>query len=134
MQFRGDIRRGLEKRFVRFIGAGEVDGLPAGGYRYKVAVLGREGQLGIVWYYYLIASPEGEQLLATFTMAEDHVQLFGDQDLEMIGSLEWHKKQRSSRGTDGPGLASSPAFARWQAQRTRKPGRAGRIRADDPDG
>lgn len=93
VQFRGDIRRGLEKRFVRFIGAGEVDGLPAGGYRYKVAVLGREGQLGIVWYYYLIASPEGEQLLATFTMAEDHVQIFGDQDLEMIGSLEWHKKK-----------------------------------------
>jgi hypothetical protein len=91
-QFRGDIRRGLNKRFVRFIGAGEVDGRPAGGFRYKVAVEGREGQLGIVWYYYLLASPEGEQLLATFTMAEDHVQIFGDQDLEMIGSLEWHKR------------------------------------------
>jgi hypothetical protein len=92
VQFRSDIRRGLSKRFVKFIGAGEVDGRPAGGFRYKVAVSGREGQLGIVWYYYLLASPEGEQLLATFTMAEDHVQLFGDQDLEMIGNLEWHKK------------------------------------------
>ena len=91
-QFRDDIRRGLQKRFVRFLGAGEVDGHPAGGFRYKVGVQGREGQLGIVWYYYLVASPEGEQLLATFTLAEDHVKAFGDQDLEMIGSLQWHKK------------------------------------------
>ena len=74
------------------MGAGEVDGNPAGGFRYKVGVQGREGQLGIVWYYYLVASPEGEQLLATFTLAEDHVKVFGDQDLAMIGSLEWHKK------------------------------------------
>jgi hypothetical protein len=93
-QFREDIRRGLKKRFVQFLGAGEVDGNPAGGYRYKVGVQGREGQLGIVWYYYLVASPEGEQLLATFTLAEDHVKVFGEQDLEMIGSLQWHKKSR----------------------------------------
>jgi hypothetical protein len=91
-QFRDDIRRGLKKRFVQFLGAGEVDGSPAGGFRYKVGVQGREGQLGIVWYYYLVASPEGEQLLATFTLAEDHVKAFGDQDLDMIGSLQWHKK------------------------------------------
>ncbi len=91
-QFRDDIRRGLQKRFVRFLGAGEVDGHPAGGFRYKVGVQGREGQLGIVWYYYLVASPGGEQLLATFTLAEDQVTTFGDQDLQMIGSLQWHKK------------------------------------------
>ena len=91
-QFRDDIRRGLKKRFVQFLGAGEVDGHPAGGFRYKVGVQGREGQLGIVWYYYLVASPEGEQLLATFTLAEDHAKVFGDQDLDMIGSLQWHKK------------------------------------------
>jgi hypothetical protein len=93
-QFRDDIRRGLKNRFVRFLGAGEIDGNPTGGFRYKVGVQGREGQLGIVWYYYLVASPEGEQLLATFTLAEDHAKVFGDQDLEMIGSLQWLKKTR----------------------------------------
>ena len=93
-QFRDDIRRGQKKRFVQFLGAGEVDGNPAGGFRYKVGAQGREGQLGIVWYYYLVASPEGEQLLATFTLAEDHAKAFGDQDLDMIGSLQWHKKMQ----------------------------------------
>jgi hypothetical protein len=93
-QFRDDIHRALKQRFVRFLGAGEIDGNPSGGYRYKVGVQGREGKLGIVWYYFLIASPEGEQLLATYTLAEDHMQVFGEQDLLMIGSLKWLKRSQ----------------------------------------
>jgi hypothetical protein len=88
-QFREDIRRALKQRFVQFLGAGEVEGDPASGFRYKVAVQGREGNLGVVWYYYLVASPAGEQLLATFTLAADHANTLGDQDQEMIGSLRW---------------------------------------------
>jgi len=88
-QFRDDVRRALKQRFVQFLGGGEVEGDPAGGFRYKVAVQGREGNLGVVWFYYLVASPAGEQLLATFTLAADSAAAFGDQDLEMIGSLRW---------------------------------------------
>jgi hypothetical protein len=93
-QFRDDIRRALKQRFVQFLGAGEIDGNPAGGFRYKVGVQGREGKLGIVWYYFLIAGPEGDQLLATYTLAEDHVRVFGEQDLLMIGSLKWQKRMQ----------------------------------------
>ena len=88
-QFRDDIRGSLKEKFVQFLGAGEVDGNPAGGFRYKVGVQGREGDLAVLWNYYLIANPEGDQLLATFTLAAQNVKDFGDQDLEMIGSLEW---------------------------------------------
>jgi hypothetical protein len=88
-QFRDDVRRALKQRFVQFLGAGEVDGDPAGGYRYKVGVQGREGNLGIVWYYFLVAGPEGDQLLATFTLTEDDTKAFGNQDLAVIGSLRW---------------------------------------------
>jgi hypothetical protein len=90
-QFRDDIRRALKERFGHFLGAGLVDGDPAGGFRYKVGVQGREGQLGVIWFYYLLAGPDGDQLLATFTLAEDCVKAFGDQDLEMIGSLQWSR-------------------------------------------
>src|SRR5208282_5059787 len=48
-QFRDDLRRSLKQRFVQFLGAGEVDGDPAGGFRYKVGVQGREGELGVLW-------------------------------------------------------------------------------------
>ncbi|MBX6313415.1 MAG: hypothetical protein IRY99_10940 [Isosphaeraceae bacterium] len=88
-QFRDDIRRALGRRFVQILGAGEVEGAPGGGFRYRVAVQGREGDAGILWYYYLVASPEGDQLLATFTLGEAQAKAFGDQDLQLIGSLEW---------------------------------------------
>jgi hypothetical protein len=90
-QFRDDLRRSLKQRFVQFLGAGEVDGDPAGGFRYKVGVQGREGELGVLWNYYLIASLEGDQLLATFTLAEEDAATFGAQDLEIIGSLQWYR-------------------------------------------
>ncbi len=96
-QFREDIRRGLKDRFVQFLGAGEVGGRPDGGFRFKVGVQGREGDLGVLWYYYLLASPAGEQLLATFTLAVDNQQAFGESDLELIGSLRWLPASTGSR-------------------------------------
>jgi hypothetical protein len=96
-QFRDDIRRSLAQRFVQFLGAGEVDGDPAGGFRYKVGVQGREGGLDVLWYYYLIASPDGDQLLATFTLSQEDARTFGDEDLEMIGSLQWTTRSEGKR-------------------------------------
>jgi hypothetical protein len=88
-QFRDDVRRALGARFVQFIGAGTVDGDPAGGFRYKVAVEGKQGDVGIRWDYYLIAGPEGDQVLATFTHALAQDAAFGDQDLRLIASFRW---------------------------------------------
>lgn len=92
-QFRDDVRKGLGARFSQFLGAGEVEGDPAGGFRYKVGVQGRQGELGVVWYYYLIASPDGDQILATFTMAEPQLKAFGDEDELLIGSLRWRENE-----------------------------------------
>jgi hypothetical protein len=94
-QFREDIRRALKSRFGQFLGVGEVDGDPAGGFRFKVGVQGREGNLGVVWYYYLVASPGGDQLVAIFTLAEPYAAAFGEQDMAMIGSLRWNRPQQA---------------------------------------
>jgi len=88
-QFRDDLRKALGERFVRVVGEGEVDGAPAGGFRYKVSVQGRQGDAGVLWHYYLIANPEGDQLIATFTLGLAQQAQFADQDLRLIGSLEW---------------------------------------------
>jgi len=95
-QFRGDLRRALGPRFVEILGEGEVAGDPAGGFRYKVGARGREGELGVIWYYYLVASPEGEQLLGTFTLAEKDANTFGEQDVQMIGSLTWNETTKET--------------------------------------
>ncbi len=88
-QFRDDVRRALGPRFGQFLGQGEVEGDPAGGFRYKVGVQGREGDLAVVWDYFLVAGPEGDQLLATFTLAASAAKAFADQDTRLIGSLRW---------------------------------------------
>ncbi len=88
-QFRDDLKKALGNRFVRVVGQGEVEGAAAGGFRYKVTVEGRQGDSGVLWHYYLIASPEGNQLIATFTLRLAQQTQFADSDLRMIGSLEW---------------------------------------------
>lgn len=88
-QFRDDVRKGLGSRFVQFLGSGDVEGNPAGGFRYKVGVQGRQGELPVVWFYYLIAGPEGDQVLATFTLAGSQAASFGDRDETLIGTLRW---------------------------------------------
>ncbi|HEV3167693.1 MAG TPA: hypothetical protein VGZ22_27055, partial [Isosphaeraceae bacterium] len=88
-QFRDDIRRALGRRFDRVLEAGEVEGPADGTFRYRVAVGGHEGSVGVLWYYYLVANPEGDQLLVTFTLADAQAKQFADQDLQLIGSLEW---------------------------------------------
>jgi hypothetical protein len=88
-QFRDDLKKVLGERFVQFVGQGEVEGAPAGNFRYKLTIQGRQGDAGVLWHYYLIASPEGDQLIATFTLGLAQQTQFGDQDLRLIGSLEW---------------------------------------------
>jgi hypothetical protein len=96
-QFRDEVRHVLGRRFVDFIGSGEVDGDPGGGFRFKVGVQGREGDLGIVWYYYLVASPAGDQLVVTYTLAAQDARAFGEQDVEMIGTLRWNQPRQAAR-------------------------------------
>ncbi len=88
-QFRDDIRKALGDRFVEVVGQGEVEGAPAGGFRYKVSVRGKQGDAGVLWHYYLIANPDGDQLIATFTLGLAQQAQFADQDSRLIGSLVW---------------------------------------------
>lgn len=88
-QFRNDLKKGLGNRFLRFVGDGEVEGAPAGNFRYKLTVQGKQGDSEVLWHYYLIASPEGDQIIATFTLGLSQQAQFADQDLRLIGSLEW---------------------------------------------
>ncbi len=88
-QFREDIRAALGARFGGIAEAGELDDGSAGGFRYRMAVQGKERAQAVLWYYYLIASPGGAQVLATFTLNAADAKRFADQDVQMIGSLEW---------------------------------------------
>ena len=88
-QFRDDVKRGLAGRFTRFLGDGELEGDPGGHFRYKVGAQGRQGELGVIWYYYLVASPEGDQVVATFTLSDTRSRTFGVEDERLMASFRW---------------------------------------------
>lgn len=88
-QFREDIRRALGGRFVRVAAQGEVEGMPAGTFAYRVVIEGRQEKTPVLWIYYLVASPAGRQLIATFTLGLAQQAQFADHDLRLLGSLEW---------------------------------------------
>lgn len=92
-QFRDELKQSLGKFFGAFGGMGEVGGAAAGGFRYKVAVEGAVQDNGVqpVWYYYLVAAPSGEQIIGIFTLSKASEARFGDQDLQVIGTLEWRE-------------------------------------------
>ena len=94
-QFREDIREALGKRFGRFADEGEIDQGPNGNYCYRVVAQGKAGDLEVVWIYDLIAGPEGDQLSATFTLAATETKGFGDQDIKMVGSIQWIARDKA---------------------------------------
>lgn len=101
-QFRADIKGALAGRYGREVEAGEVEGLPEGGFRYRVAVEGHEGNVGVLWYYYLVASPEGDQLLGAFTVGEGQLKQFDAEDLRLVGSLQWRPEGEPSLAPGAP--------------------------------
>ena len=103
-QFRADIKKGLAGRFSQFLGAGELEAETdtAVGFRYKVGVQGKQGDLGVIWYYYLLAGPEGDQLLGTFTLAANRFQSFGDNDERLMGSIHWITPTSAAAASGSP--------------------------------
>ncbi|MDX2036963.1 MAG: hypothetical protein SFX72_09950 [Isosphaeraceae bacterium] len=95
-QFRNELRKGLGERFVAILGEGEIESTAERGSAYKITVQGREGEVGVLWYYYLLASPEGEQMLATFTLGLSQQKTLGNGDLQLIGSLDWISASEST--------------------------------------
>jgi len=84
-----DVTKALGARFDQAVGAGEVEVGPNAGYQYKMAVIGREGERPILWYYYLLAGPEGDQLLGIFTLDPEGEKSFNAEDRAILGTLEW---------------------------------------------
>ncbi len=91
-QFQADVQAAIGERFGQFLGSGEIENDNARGFRYKLSVEGVEQAAGVVplWYYYLVASPAGDQIIVIFTLSRGSATQFGDQDLQLIGSLEWN--------------------------------------------
>jgi hypothetical protein len=101
-QFQDDIQRAMGKRFRKILFAGPVEGPDDGVFRFRVGVQGQVDNVEVLWIYYLVASPEGDQLLATYTLAQAQAERFNDQDLRMIGTLIWTSGAESAEPRTRP--------------------------------
>lgn len=88
-QFRDDVREALGDQFRKVFGEGVLDRTQDQGYGYKLAVEGLIQELPVVWYYYLMASPGGEQVMATVTTTLAETQNGSKPALGLVESLRW---------------------------------------------
>jgi hypothetical protein len=54
---------------------------------YRLAVSGKLDGLKVTQNFYLVANPQGEQIVLMFTMKPTDVQKLGTRDLSLVGSL-----------------------------------------------
>jgi hypothetical protein len=54
---------------------------------YRVAATGELDGVRTVQYYYLVVSPQGEQLMVTFSVVPQHDQRLGARDLELVRAI-----------------------------------------------
>jgi hypothetical protein len=67
--------------------AGEVD-QGKDRYVYRLSVTGKLEGIPVEQTFYLVASPDGDQVVVTFTMTPKQVSKLGARDLSLVGSLE----------------------------------------------
>jgi hypothetical protein len=94
-EFRKQVQQALGQQFQKFIQEGEVPAAK-GHWVYRLAAVGQSGDLPIVWYYYIAASPQGQQLVFIFQLDARRVDQFGPQDLAVIGSLEFESAKTAT--------------------------------------
>ncbi|MFM8496947.1 MAG: hypothetical protein ACKOEM_15730 [Planctomycetia bacterium] len=92
VQFREDVQAGLKERFRKFFGEGTLDRPAESGFGYKLAAEGVIQDLPVAWYYYLMASPEGDQYLMTVTSTLAEFQSGNKESLQFVESLRWLPK------------------------------------------
>jgi hypothetical protein len=67
--------------------AGEVQG-QEGRWVYRLSEAGHMDQLAVLQNFYLVAAPDGEQMVLAFTMTPKQADKLGARDLSFVGGLE----------------------------------------------
>ena len=73
----------------------QVGEVPAEGGRwiYRVSALGQLDGSNVMQNFYLIAGPNGEQVVVVFTMTPKQAERLGSRDLSLAGSIDFPKKK-----------------------------------------
>jgi len=81
---------------------GSVVTSPAGYWIYRIGASGTLNGVKAVQYFYLVAGPQGDQVVLTFTMAPAQAQNLNTRDLELVRSLTFPAPIVRVNGGVGP--------------------------------
>ncbi len=71
--------------------AGEVPG-GEGKWIYRLSMLGKMDNIAVMQNFYLVASPNGEQVVIAVTLTPKKAEKLGSRDLSLAGSIDFPKK------------------------------------------
>jgi hypothetical protein len=73
----------------------QVGEVPAEGGRwvYRISALGQLDGSNVMQNFYLIAGPNGDQVVVVFTMTPKQAERLGSRDLSLAGSIDFPKRK-----------------------------------------
>jgi hypothetical protein len=74
-------------KLTEVLNAGEVPSAEAGRWVYRLAVAGESGDLRLLQNHYIVAGPQGDQVLLSFTTELAHADRFGGRDLPIVTTV-----------------------------------------------
>ena len=87
-EFKTEMNRTPGWELEKELQAGEVPSQTKGRYLYRLSLLGSLDGVAVLQNYYLVATPEGEQVVVAFTMSPKQVDKLGARDLALVDSLD----------------------------------------------
>src|SRR5207244_4147476 len=66
---------------------GSMVSSPGNYWIHRIAAAGALNSIKVVQYFYLVAGPQGDQVVLTFTMAPNKAQSLGTRDVDVVRSL-----------------------------------------------
>ena len=97
-QFQGIVQKLLGENFGEFLELSQAE-TPAHLRILRVKAKGKDNDVPVRWFYYLVSDPEGRQVTFSFRVEEKRLEQFGRADEQLVHSLRFVRSGEEGNGT-----------------------------------
>ena len=87
-RFQQQIRTSLGEQFNQFAEATQLKH-ESGGRLFRIVVVGQANEIPFQWIYYHITGPRGNQSAVVFTISNERIEQFADQDRQLVKTMQF---------------------------------------------
>ena len=95
-QFQGIVQKLLGENFGEFLEVSQAE-TPAHLRILRVKAKGKDNEVPVRWFYYLVSDPEGRQVTFSFRVEEKRLEQFGRADEQFVHSLRFVEKKEKQQ-------------------------------------